>query len=366
MRVSDPRDLPSPTVLDAELLPETPLTSDRTAGRLHRLTPKQLLYFYTPEQWEAFIREWATTVDTYKTLKILAGPGDKGIDVAGLITDAGLLGTWDCFQCKHYEAPLMPSDAYPEMAKMLRHVDAGHYVLPRRYVFLAPRGCGPTLSAELSNATELKRSFLAFIDKAEEKGRLAPDAVQAVRRQADKANFELFNGLPVEDVLDAHSRTRFYIERFDQPLPDRPPIEVPRAFVPSQESRYAAKLIDVYLEVDQDCGITEETASSHPKWGDHMRRQRQAFFSAEALREFARDKVLPGTFERLLEDVHAGVIDLVESPHETGIARLRAVLTHAGAIDLTAHRLVAVTRVADRHGMCHQLAGADRLDWVRR
>lgn len=358
--------VPAPTVHDLEApQPDAPFTSPLSRGNLHRLTPRQLVFFYPPNEWETFVREWATTLGPYNSLKVLAGPGDKGIDVAGLVTPAGLLGEWDCFQCKHYENALMPSDAFPEIVKLFKHVEAGHYTLPRRYSFVAPMGCGPSLNSWLSNAPKLKEEFLGYLDRQVDGGRLSSGSAAIARRQAENANFELFRSEQLEDILEAHAKTPYFVERFDQPLPPRPPTQVPIAFIPSKESRYAAKLINVYLELDPACDISEETASSHPKYGTHMKRQREAFFSAEALREFARDKVPPGTFELLQEDVFSGVIDVAEGQHLNGMERLRSVLTQASVIDLTAHRLVTQTRIPDRHGMCHQLASLDRLDWVQ-
>ncbi|WP_395858067.1 ABC-three component system protein [Arachnia propionica] len=65
-------------------------------------------------------------------------------------------------------------------------------------------------------------------------------------------------------------------------------------------------------------------------------------------------------------DVYSGVIDTAEAEHATGMDRLRAVLTQSGQLDLGAHSLISVSRMEDRQGICHQLANADRLTWVKR
>jgi hypothetical protein len=100
--------------------------------------------------------------------------------------------------------------------------------------------------------------------------------------------------------------------------------------------------------------------------GERFRRHRENFYKAEALRVYARDSVPPGTFERLQDDIHSGVIDVVEDHHATGLRRLTSVLSLVGQLDLSRHRLISVVEIDDRQGMCHQLANVDRIQWMSR
>ena len=78
----------------------------------------------------------------------------------------------------------------------------------------------------------------------------------------------------------------------------------------------------------------------------------------------ARDAVPEGTFERLQDDVHAGVIETVHAEHGSAMSRLTAVLNHATLLDLSAHPLVSLTRPEDRKGICHQLANDSKVTWT--
>lgn len=71
-------------------------------------------------------------------------------------------------------------------------------------------------------------------------------------------------------------------------------------------------------------------------------------------------------FERLQDDIHSGVIDVVEDHHATGLRRLTSVLSLVGQLDLSRHRLISVVEIDDRQGMCHQLANVDRIQWMSR
>lgn len=93
-------------------------------------------------------------------------------------------------------------------------------------------------------------------------------------------------------------------------------------------------------------------------------RQRERFYHAESLRNFARDTVPQGTFAALQDEVCHGVIDICEGHHPDGFERMRATLTQAAALSITANSLSSVTKKQDCQGICHQLANDDRLTWM--
>jgi hypothetical protein len=94
---------------------------------------QQRMYFYSSDEWELFIREWATGLETrYEQIKLSGGPSDRGVDVAGFKTIRGFEGAWDCYQGKHYATPLALSDVIPEMLKVFTQAALGHSVLPDR------------------------------------------------------------------------------------------------------------------------------------------------------------------------------------------------------------------------------------------
>ncbi|MFE4724856.1 ABC-three component system protein [Microbacterium sp. NPDC056736] len=324
------------------------------------------MYFYAPGDWEEFILEWATALgETYVQVKRIGGAGDQGIDVAGLLSDHGFEGEWDCYQAKHYSDALTPSTAIPEIFKMFRHVADGHYTMPRRYAFVAPKGCGPTLNRLLSHPSEMKAKVLdALSDGSPATRDLAPDTLQALKSLIQKTDFKMFVAIQLIELIDGHARTNYHAFRFGTSLPQRDAPAEPPLELEAHESRYVAQLVEVYSELDPDNPLMPETIAGHDVHGAHFRRQRQAFYSAEALRVYARDSVPPGTFESLLDDVHAGVVEIAEAPHSSGRDRLTAVLTHATQVQLDSHRLVSVTGPEDRKGLCHQLANTDRLTWV--
>ncbi|MCO1339893.1 hypothetical protein BJH93_13505 [Kocuria polaris] len=328
--------------------------------------PAHRIYFYSPDEWEVFITEWATGVSvSYRQIKQLGGSGDRGVDVAAFKTDRGLEDEWDCFQAKHYGGSLAVSDAFPEMLKIFHGVVDSFYCLPDRYVFVAPRGCGPTLNRLLSKPTELRKKFLELLDARGAATRQYDEqALKSVRELAESTDFSIFQSLELNEMLEIHRKTPYYVARFGTALPARPPVkQAPEVPLPV-EATYVMKLVDVYHEQDPTSCSDVDSVAAHAKHGPHLQRQREAFYSAEALRLYARDSVPDGTYELLQDDVYTGVIDTAEANHSSGLDRLRAVLTQSGQLDLVAHTLISMSNLKDRQGICHQLANADKLTWM--
>lgn len=355
-----PAEAGPPEVYDLEA-PDASTVAPALAGP--PVTPQQRVYFYDAGEWEQFIREWATGLgDAYVQIKRLGGPNDRGVDVAGFKTDQGFEGSWDCFQGKHYAKALTWSDVFPEMLKVFVSAVGGHYVLPDRYAFLAPQGCGQTLNKLLSKPTVLRDKFLENLASVDG---LAGEVREQVQTLAESTDFELFKSVELIDALETHRSTPYHAARFGTAVPPRPGHDSPPDEIAEGEARYVAQLIEVYSEKEPAETFAAESVSAHSRFGGHFQRQRESFYSAEALRLYARDSVPPGTFEALQSDVHSGVVEVAGASHQSGMDRLASVLTTSGQLDLSAHALISVSSIDDRKGICHQLANEDRLTWVK-
>lgn len=353
----------------SDLRPPTPPTVLTAAHAEHgpRIAPRKVIQTYDPDEWEVFIEEWATGLSPkYIGVRRFGGSGDRGVDVAGFKTDRGFEGEWDCFQGKHYDKSLTPSNAWPEMLKIfLLPVLTPLYTLPSSYSFIAPHGLGTNLAHLISTPTQLRSKFLEQVESSGAKPfKELDDAIRnAVHALASATDFSMFGAVEVLTLLDQHKATPYHAARFGGGLPDRPTTEDPPQSVSSEELVYLTKLLDAYREryVTVD-SIT--SAEAHTKAGAHLQRQRESFFRAEALRTFARDQVPPNTFEGLQTELFDAVVETAEAEHTDGLERLRYTLEQAVNAQLSANALIQVTEPADRRGICHQLANEDRLTWV--
>ena len=323
---------------------------------------------FSPEEWEVFIEEWATSLESsYVKVRRFGGAGDCGVDIAGFCTDKGFEDTWDNYQCKRYAHPLRPSDIWVELGKIIYYSHIGEYTPPRKHYFVASHDVGTTLEKLLNKPTELREKFKENWDghckskiTTTKEIELNGDFLSYV----DAFNFVIFSSKSHIELIEGHSHTGFHAVRFGGGLPARPNPAAPPSVPVVSESRYIRQLLDAYGE---HLGISLRDMSAlvaHSALENNFRRQRERFYHAEALRNFARDTVPEGTFDDLKDEVYHGVVDVTDAAHPNGYERMKATVAQASTVSLTANPLASVTKSQDRQGICHQLANEDRLEWV--
>lgn len=326
------------------------------------IPPIERIRIFSSRQWEEFILEWADSLRTqYKKVERCGGAGDKGRDVVATAAD----GTWDNFQCKHYDAPLAPSDIWVELGKLIHYSRAGAFTLPRRYFFVAPQGAGTKLSNLLRRPEQLRSELLGNWDKHCKKGITSTSEVcldDGLRAYIMAMDFSIFEAIPPLRIIDEHRKTPWYVSRFGGGLPERPRLEDPPAELAPSETRYVRQLLDAYGDhLKRPLSSPDDIADSDLK--AHFGDSRIEFYSAEALRAFSRDTVPPGTFEDLQEEIHSGISDEVRAHHSTAYARVLAVVKLAKTVQITANALISRLTTRDRGGICHQLANDDKVRW---
>ncbi len=329
------------------------------------IPPQQQVFLYSADEWEYFIEEWVhSQKQNYTKVRRYAGANDMGIDVAGFVDDTGLQSDWDNFQCKHYDGALAPSTAAAEVAKILWHSFQGKYIPPRAYYFIAPKGCGTSLSRLLDNPSNLKKHIIEKWDKQCAKAITATRVIlleESFLAYINNFDFSIFKARTLLEIIDDHRKTPYYANRFGGGLPDRPIVKRPPENLADGESRYIEQLFEAYS--DHTKSEVTHLESLRSDLIDHYHRQRETFYHAEALRNFSRDTVPPGTFEQLQDEVHAGVIDIEGLLHADGYARLNEILKSATQLQMTSNALMSVVKIQDRKGICHQLSNEDRLRW---
>jgi hypothetical protein len=225
----------------APAAPSTVLAADQVLLG-HRFPPQQQIILYSPEQWEGFVHEWAhfCLKNLYIQVQRFTGANDRGIDIAGFSDNQKLQGVWDNYQCKHYDHALYPSDAWPEIGKILWHSFNGEYKAPRRYFFVAPRGLGTTLAGYLSDATRLKKELIANWEKHCRKTITDTQEVELEGRfkaYVDDFDFSIFGDKTALQLIEEHRGCPYHAMRFGGGLPSRPTPEDPPAAIAPTESR---------------------------------------------------------------------------------------------------------------------------------
>ncbi len=370
--MTEPSDL---VEINPQLAATVPVAANVVAGI--PIPPVKVLQVLSAEDWEQFIEEWLTyfkTNGTYSSIKRTSGSGDLGLDIVAFTSINGFSEPWDSFQAKHYDHALYPSDLYPEIGKIVFHTFKKTPPFnqscrtPRRHVFVAPYGVGIAASRLLKDPIRLREEIRSKWDShCRPVIGTGPHTalVGSLLSYFDAFDFAIFDERTSVELIEDHSKTVFYAPRFGGGFPTREdPVEPPD--VPAEsESLYLRKLLDAYGDSLGKAIKVLEDLVAFPDLVTHYRRQRVRFYCAESLRNFARDRTPPRTFDSLQDDVYNGVIDVCDADYSDGLVRLRMTMTAAAQTNISGNALSSVTKVADKQGICHQLANDDRLTWKK-
>ena len=334
-----------------------------------RIDPIRVIITYNDDEWETFIDEWVHSLKN-KYLRVIrpTGPGDKGLDVVGFSDSSELAGVWDNYQCKHYASALSFSNVAGEIGKILWYSHSGVYSAPRSCAFIAPRGPSTSLALLMSNAENLRNKVIEDWEKS-----IAPKITKSqtiqltgnFREYVQNFDFEIFSVAEPRSIIEAHKKTQYHAVRFGGGLPRRPESELPPEQISEHEHTYTKKLFDAYGEHINATIQDEKSLSEHRELKMHFSRSREAFYHAESLRLFVRDKTEPGMFASFQDEIFEGVIDTCDRTHPDGYARVTSVTDVAQNLALDAHPLNKSAFTKDRKGICHQLANDGKLTWKK-
>lgn len=336
----------------------------------------RILQIMSSSDWEDFTEEWLDyhkSQGSYHSVRKYRGPGDLGLDIVAFTSVAGFKAPWDSFQCKHYDHALQPGDIWSEVGKIIYHsfkkTAPFNQVcrVPRRHVFIAPFGVGIKFGRLLKDPDRFKEEVRKVWDThcmPKIAAKLTAPLKGDLLAYFDAFDFSIFEDRTSVQLVADHAKTPFYAPRFGGGLPPRRSVAGPPEEPTKAESLYLKKILGAYEDHLGNKLSEAHDLEKHADLKGHYDRQRVLFYSAESLRNFARDRTPPMTFDSLQDDVYHGVIDVCEAAHSNGLERLRATVSKAASVDVAGNALVSVTRVTDKQGICHQLANDDRITWV--
>ncbi|MFZ1618550.1 MAG: ABC-three component system protein [Flavobacteriales bacterium] len=335
-----------------------------------RIIPIKMVELFSPKEWEEFIEEWIDLKKTkYLETERFGGAGDKGRDVVGYLSDKYKPDyEWDCYQCKHYNKPLMPTQVYKEFGKILYHSYLKEFPIPKNYYFIAPKGCGTDLSKLLQDTELLKKAIIANWEKYCKKEitnfevELKDDFLNFV----ENYNYSIFSKLHVKDIINEHKKHQNHLIRFGGGLPEREKLDekdIPSA-IQVNETIYVQELLKAYGSQSGFIYTKVEDFVAFPQFTGHFKRARISFHHAEQLRNFSRDSLPIDTFEDFQNEIFSGVIDIVEDSHPDGFIKVKEVEKEARKIVIMSNPLRDVSILDDRSGVCHQLANEKKLKWT--
>lgn len=351
-------------------LPNSAATSASAVVSGHMIPPIERIRIFSDSQWEDFILEWADSLrQQYALVERCGGAGDMGRDVIAHVSqESGC--PWDNYQCKHYDHPLMPSDIWLELGKLVYYTYINEFTYPRAYYFVAPQGVGTTLANHFRKPQKLKELLLQnwdshCLNKITNTVTIPLDG--SLRNYIQQLDFSIISYIPPLRIIEQHSATRYHVVRFGGGLPERPTAPVPPQNPIADELGYISKLMEAYGDHLNRNVVAPSDIDSEQDIKEHFTDSRIQFYSAESLRSFSRDYLPPGEFQKLQDEIHDGIRDDIRDDHPSGYKRVVTVVKTARNLQLTSHPLVSRLTIRDRGGICHQLANdKEEVRWVKK
>lgn len=359
-----------PQSFDLQPVPEPETATDARADRIHPgqpIPPMTRVRTFSPVEWEEFIQEWSQSLkEDYHTVMRCGGAGDMGRDVVAFTGKPSSNKPWDNYQCKHYDHPLYPSDAWLELGKLVYYTFEKKFSIPREYYFVCPHDVGTSLARLIEEPEKLRTGLVENWDKYckdQITDALSVPLTGKLLKSVQTFPFKIVTFLPVLKVIEQHQRTRWHVHRFGGGLPDRPKSVKPPASIGTHELKYVAELLKAYSDC-RGVEIDQAALASVPHLDRHFLLSRASFYSAEALKQFSRDHLPENEYWRLQEEIEDGVQETYLGQHDNGYQKVVEVTKAAINLPITDHPLLSVLQPPDRRGICHQLVDMDKLKWV--
>jgi hypothetical protein len=328
---------------------------------------------FSDKEFERFTLEWATGylpnhVTSVYEIQQRGGSGDKGRDII-LWRDPPetMPRRWRLYQCKHYADRLTAPEGYVEIAKVLFYTLRGDFTPPEQYWFVTHQGVAGTLQDLLDAPDKLKAAILENWEKCcanKITSKLTISLTPELRAHIEAFDFSIFRAKQPLTLIEEHAQTKFHAIVFGLPLIERPPPPKPPSTVHAQENGYIDQLFSV---IAQHLGIPVSAVKdfAHSTAMQQLfDRSRLTFYSAEGLKELARDQMADQAFfDTLLDEFCDGLYHAYANTGQAGLERLRETVKAAQSLQLGGHVLAMHVTANDREGACHQLANDARVQW---
>lgn len=317
------------------------------------------------DELEEFVEIWAERKSKdYVQVERVGQANDKGRDIVGFVTKARHEGEWDLFQCKRktWNSELGFGEALTELGKIFyHHVNGAYATLPRKYVFVSPRGISTTLTHHLEHPSTLKTALVDGWEKhCRTKITRKAELTDEIRTAIESYDFGNVGYLAASSIAKDPAAKPALVQIL-RLMPDEAPEGEAPDEISEMELEYLTQLQAVYgLHVGTPFNDLDEVFASL-EYGDHLRLQRTRFYEACAFRDFHRDNTDKKAVDTFKKDIYHLAIDVYREPHESTFARVNAVMKHTGGVP--ASILGRAARAPVKQGTCHHLAIDGILRW---
>lgn len=337
------------------------------------IAPLDRLKIIDEDSYEDLVAEWAIGYlkNNYHTVKQFGGSGDKGRDICAFTDNSPLM--FDMFQCKHYDHKIAVSDILVDFGKLIHYTFIKDYSIPQNYFIVSPLGISTDLWDLISKPDDLKKKILKdWNSKISKKITKKQEIILTDEYKAyiETFDFSIIKSLEPLTFIEQFKTTSYYVCRFGGGLrKQRSNTECPEYTNEESQITYIRQLFEAYEDHIKKPVRSLGDISNHQAIQDHFAQSRYCFYTAEALHQFSRDNVpaeYDDPFEELKEEVYEQVIDVCNSQHSSGFARIKETTRIAkSGVYCQNNVLTPELKSQDKSGICHHLANEERLIWVQ-
>lgn len=335
------------------------------------MPPIDKVHSMDEDSFELFVQEWlfGCRSDEYIKIEQLGGAGDKGRDIVASCRS----GQEDFYQCKHYNAPLSPSEYYVEFGKLVYYTMNGDYNVPRKYYIVASHDIGPSLRDLIKDQSLLKKglkeNWAQYCEKKITQKQTIP-LDSSLSQYIDAFDFSIIEHMPIQQIVDEHIKTIYGKIRFGGLVVDNPELIKPSSEIDNDEKEmpYIRELLRAYSEKEKRDIKNVEDLTAFPECKKNFNRQRKDYYAIETIERFVRDTFTnDNEFTCLKDEIYDGIIDVHEKNYTNGYERLNADLEQAVKVNTNKSLLDSKLKLignAQRKGTCHKLVNDNRIKWV--
>jgi hypothetical protein len=348
------------------IVPSGPENGDIIFGM--NIAPIDRLKTFSDKQFEEMVNEWAYSYlqNKYESVYLLGGAGDKGRDIIAYYDSTRSKS--DIYQCKHYNAPLTPSEYWIEFGKLCYYTFINDYKIPVNYYIIASQGVGQKLRTYIDGNKNINKGLISNWDKNCRNGITKEKEIildSALKSYIEKFDFSIVKDIEPIKLLDQYEQTKWFKYRFGGGIPKRPKTEKPPVVIGDEEQKlqYIKELINVYCEYSD--GKISDLAELKKDYRlfDHFSRQREDYYCSQSLKRFSRDQFIEDPYEDVKEEIYRSVIDICNKDYPKCYERVNKTTSEARKISLDGNELGKINP-SDKCGMCHELVNESKLKWV--
>lgn len=326
----------------------------------------RLILSMNDDDLEKFCLAWVEKKSAYVEVKRYAGPGDKGRDVVGFLTDQRHGGAWDNYQCKQYRRGIERTQGLLAIGKVLYWAWKGEFSAPDHFYFVAPQGLVRKLETLIDKPSDLCQALIdewtSVCAKAiTQKATIPLDP--ALKAFIQGYPFKNVKAITIDDMMADPAVKPLLFERWGADPGKYPPGVVP-ASVQGTELRYIDELVAAYGERARSPFPDHDAVMKDAEHGPDLRMQRERFFEAEAFQKFYRDNTDATVLTTFRKDIEYGVVDRWNAPAADTLERVHSVMAIAGSV-IPAGPLAKYAHVPVKQGMCHHFVNDGDKTWKK-